>query len=164
MKFSVFYSGARDKTETIEAQDHRTAAQLFFSQHPVLEDRQITVDLQGWRNVRIEQFQATEFLDEATRAALLSAPSLPHPAPDPPIPGLAAVFRILATLEIIGGLVLCFALWPEAAREGYELRAVAYVSALTWLMAGVIFGCLFFAVAEVLIYLSQIRDSLAPKI
>ena len=72
------------------------------------------------------------------------------------------MFRLLAVLEFIGGYMMCASLWPGEAREGYEWKTVAYEPALTWLMVGVISGCLFLAIAKGLIYLSQIRDYLAP--
>src|SRR5437879_3284367 len=73
-----------------------------------------------------------------------SAPGTTPPQPAAPsIPGLAIMFRFLAVLEIIGGLIMCGSLWPGEAGEGYQWKAVAYVPALTWLMAGLIFGCLF---------------------
>ena len=79
------------------------------------------------------------------------------------VPGLATVFRVLGVLEILGGIVICFVMWPGEARVGYEWRAIAYMPALTWLIAGIIFGCLFLAVAEGLTYLCQIRDAVTKK-
>jgi hypothetical protein len=41
--------------------------------------------------------------------------------------------------------------------------AVAYMTPFVFLMAGIIFGCLFLAIADALTYLRHIRDSLAQK-
>jgi hypothetical protein len=84
-------------------------------------------------------------------------------SPEPPVPGLAVVFRILAALEFIGGFIWCYLLWPGEPAAGYEWKSVTYVTPLVFLMAGIIFGCLFLAVAEVLVYLRDIRDSLAQR-
>ena len=82
----------------------------------------------------------------------------------PPVPGLAIMFRLLAVLEFIGGYMMCASLWPGEPPEGHQWKTVAYEPALTWLMVGVISGCLFLAIAKILIYLSQISDSLAPRV
>ena len=76
------------------------------------------------------------------------------------IPALVVVFRVLAALELLGGAILTVQLWPGEAKAGYEWRAVAYVPALTWLSAGVVFGFLFWAIGDGLLYLRQIRDAL----
>lgn len=90
-------------------------------------------------------------------------PNHARPA-SPPVPGLAIIFRFLAVLEIIGGLVICSELWPGEPRPGYQWNTEAYIPALTWLMAGLISGCLFLAIAKVLIYVSQISNSLAHTV
>jgi hypothetical protein len=88
-----------------------------------------------------------------------------QPMPEPQEPTLAGVFRVLGLLEFMGGVLLCYLLWPGEAGSGYQWRPLAYLPSLTWLMAGVIFGCLFLGVGQVLTYLCQIRDSLgSPKI
>ena len=69
----------------------------------------------------------------------------------PPAPGLAIIFRVLAVFELIGGLVIWYSLRPGEA-------------ALIWLMIGLISGCSFLAIANVLIYLSRISNSLAQII
>jgi len=85
--------------------------------------------------LRIEQFQSSEFLNEATRESILSA-AAPLPSEvKPAIPDLAILFRILATFEFIGGLILCSLLWPGDAGESYNWKFVAYVPAVTWLVA-----------------------------
>jgi len=91
-------------------------------------------------------------------------PSNHAPPASPPVPGLAIIFRFLAVLEIIGGLVLCSELWPGEPRPEYQWKTEAYIPALTWLMAGLISGCLFLAIAKALIYLSQISNSLAHAV
>jgi hypothetical protein len=70
---------------------------------------------------------------------------------------------VLAIFEFLGGIVMSKSLWPGAAREGYEWTPAAYAPAVAWLMAGVIFGCLFLAIADGLIYLSEIRDALVRR-
>jgi hypothetical protein len=102
--------------------------------------------------------------DFATRQVAVRIPTVPRRPAAPAIhaaPVLATVFRVLGTLEIIGGLIMCFSLWPGEAGSGYEWRTTAYMPALVWLSAGIIFGCLFFAVAEGLTYLSEIRDAVS---
>jgi hypothetical protein len=77
---------------------------------------------------------------------------------DPPL--LTTVFRGLAGLEMIGGLLACAALWPGTPELGYTWKTVAYIPALTWLVAGFIFGFLFLALGEALLYLRDIRSRL----
>jgi hypothetical protein len=85
-----------------------------------------------------------------------------QPAPTPQVPTLTELFRILGSLEIIGGVVLCCLLLPGEAGSGYQWKTLAYLPSLTWLMAGVISGCLLLAVGEALRYLCEISDSLRP--
>lgn len=158
MKFRVFYSDGRPGTSetTIEATDHRTAAHQFFSQHPVSTDRRISVETQGWRDYSMQQFRASEFMEDATRASFAAPPpTATSISPAPPMPGLAVAFRVLAALEFIGGFI-CFAAF-------FSEEASPHFFSFAFLMAGIIFGCLFLAVAEGLTYLRQIRDSLAQK-
>ena len=75
-------------------------------------------------------------------------------------PALTIVFRVLAALEMFGGLILCINLWPADAGIGYDWKPVAYVAALTWLFAGLVFGFLFWAIGDVLRYLRDIHRSL----
>jgi hypothetical protein len=63
-----------------------------------------------------------------------------------PASALASVFYVLGVLEILGGFVL-------AAEFSGVLSGVS-------IAAGIIFGCLFFAVGQGLTYLRDIRDSL----
>jgi hypothetical protein len=77
-------------------------------------------------------------------------------------PGLTYVFRVLAVLEMFGGFVMAAVLAPGDPGYGKEWRAVAYVSAWTWLGAGFVFGFLFWAIGDVLHYLRDIARSLRP--
>jgi len=114
MKFRAFYSDGRMPRHeiTIEAPDHRAAAQQLFSQHPVSTDRRINVETQGWRDYSMQQFQASEFMDEATRASLISAPGEVPPLPDEPrasYPALrthTAFYRIVAYIVLGVGILL----------------------------------------------------------
>ena len=83
--------------------------------------------------------------------ALQSA--LPRSEKMPDEPALAVVFRLLGGLEILGGIFVGIYLWPK---ENYGWQPLVYLPAVSWLVAGVIFGCLFLAIAEGLTYLSQI--------
>jgi DNA-directed RNA polymerase subunit RPC12/RpoP len=155
MKYRVYYPKEPSLAFVlIEAPDHRAAARQFFAQHRVVADWQITVEAEGAGDYRIEQFRTTDFMDDATRASI---------PPPPPVPTLAVVFRILAACEFIGGLIWCVELWPGQSSPGYEWKSAAYVTPVVFLTAGIIFGCLFLAIAEGLIYLHHIRDSLAQK-
>ncbi len=73
-------------------------------------------------------------------------------------PALTYVFRVLAVL--VGGLTICSKLWPGDAGIGYDWKPVAYVAALTWLTAGLVFGFLFWAIGDVLRYLRDIHRRL----
>jgi hypothetical protein len=79
-----------------------------------------------------------------------------------PKPNLSAVFYLLGFLQIVGGIVLCVKLWPdsEALEPGYSYTTMAYIPALTWLSVGVVVGLLFFAVAEGLAYLNDIKQEI----
>lgn len=90
-------------------------------------------------------------------AAGITVASVPTRPPEVLRP-LPVIFRILAVLEFLGGVVLCYLLWPARHAEDYN-----HITPLVFLMAGIIFGCLFLAIAEALIYLRDIRDSLARK-
>jgi hypothetical protein len=75
-------------------------------------------------------------------------------------PALEPIFKVLAGLQVASGIVLGAQLWPGEPQIGYEWRTVAYVPALTWIAAGFIFGCLFWAAGDVLKYLHRIDRSL----
>jgi hypothetical protein len=75
-------------------------------------------------------------------------------------PALALVFQWLGWLEIFGGFVLGLTMLPGDPEPGYTWKAAAYMAATTWMAAGVIFGFLFFAIAEVLKFLKSISDAL----
>jgi hypothetical protein len=167
MKYRVYYLDEPGSNDiVVEAPDDHAAAQQFFSQHPRNERRRIRVEAKSFGNYSVTDFEASEFMDEATRASL---PPLPAPqpvaksTPTAPIPGLAVAFRVLAALEFIGGFIWCCLLWPGKPAAGYEWKSVAYMTPFVFLMAGIIFGCLFLAIADALIYLRHIRDSLARK-
>jgi hypothetical protein len=85
----------------------------------------------------------------------------PH-EPFPPTPLLAVVFWGIGTLEIVAGLVLCAELWPGTPEKGYVWKTAAYLPALTWLAAGVISGCLSWALALGLMYLKGIYLNTIP--
>jgi vacuolar-type H+-ATPase subunit I/STV1 len=72
------------------------------------------------------------------------------------LPALTAVFRVLAVLEMLGGIVLCNVFWPGEPEIGYKWRVTAYVPAITWLTAGLVSGFLFLALANILHYLNDI--------
>ena len=128
-----------------------------------------------------EAFEAIrQVLDERSRTGIEPAAEPPPPEPSEPpqastdvapetvvLPAvagsLATAFRLFGVLEIVGGIILCALLWPGHSAAVSDAGIIAYVPALTWLLGGVIFGCLFLAIAEVLTYLRQIRDSLARK-
>ncbi len=73
---------------------------------------------------------------------------------------LSVALGVIGVLAIIGGIVQCITLWPSEPFAGYQWLPTAYVPALTWLVAGLVSGILFFAVAAVLVYLADIRDYL----
>ena len=79
---------------------------------------------------------------------------------EPHAPKLTVLLYIIGILEIVGGIILCVKLWPGAPERGYEWLFSAYTPALTWLSAGIIFGLLFFAAGNVLMYLENIRYQL----
>lgn len=143
---------------------------------PSLELNQI-LEERDEREWSPEAFEAIrQILDERSRTGFEPAPEPPPPEPTQPsieiapetvvLPStagsLATAFRFFGVLEIIGGIILGALLWPGHS-TAYDAGFIAYVPALTWLLCGVIFGCLFLAIAEVLTYLRQIRDSLARK-
>jgi|GEM_PF-4437166 hypothetical protein len=76
------------------------------------------------------------------------------------IPGLAIAGYVLGILEIVGGVTMCFKLWPGVPEPGYRWLFTAYIPALTWLAAGIISGFFFFAISAVLTHLDSIRRSL----
>jgi len=73
---------------------------------------------------------------------------------------LSVVLGVIGVLAIIGGIVQCITLWPGAPAAGYRLLPAAYVPALTWITAGLVFGIFSFAAAAVVVYLADIRDYL----
>ena len=91
------------------------------------------------------------------RVQLEPTPTTPK---DQETPILAQTFRVLAVLEMIGGLILCALLWPGEPEPGYKWQFAAYLGAITWISAGIIFGLLFLAVADGLRYLHDIREFL----
>ena len=116
MKYRVYYvdkPGSRDFE--VEAPDHRAAAQQFFSERPRSEHCRIGAE--SINTIDYRDFDATEFMDEATRASLPPLPAwqtTPEWTPMAPIPGLAPAFRVLAVLEFIVHKPL---LGPTAARN-----------------------------------------------
>ena len=62
MKFNVFYSDGRTPRHetTLEAPDHRVAAEQFVSMRPVETDRRINVEMQGG-DYSIQQFRPSDF-------------------------------------------------------------------------------------------------------
>ena len=95
-------------------------------------------------------FMLTTELDAGSRLPL------PPKVVLPPKPELAIVLRYLAALMALGGIVLFVLCWPRHAEGGAEGQIFTFLPALTWLISGLISGCLFFSMAEILIYLSQI--------
>ena len=79
------------------------------------------------------------------------------------LPGLTVLFRIIAALEMIGGVMFCAQLWPGDPEPGYTWKTAAYVPALTWLIAGFVFGLMFWALGDGLLYLRDIRSILAES-
>ncbi len=169
----VYYLDKPGTSEVeVEAPHDRAAAQRFFSHTLENERCRFRVEAKsGWLDYTVRDFDASEFMDEATRAAL--PPPAPQPipgsiptrlpsgkeSPTAPIPGLAVAFRVLAVIEFIGGFICCCLVWPSR----HERNSAAYAIPFFYLMAGIIFGCLFLAIADGLIYLRQIRDSLAQR-
>ena len=74
MEYRVFYSDGRPGTHlsTIDAVSPRMAAKQFFSEHPAYTARRITVEAEDHT---IEQFNATDFMDAASRAGLQPTPT-----------------------------------------------------------------------------------------
>ena len=105
-----------------------------------------------------EGWSETAHPRDTETAGTVSSPATTAWVDDPPV--LTMVFRGLAALEMLGGIVLCMAFWPGTPELGYTWKAVAYATALTWLMAGFIFGFLFLAIGEALLYLRDIRSRL----
>jgi hypothetical protein len=78
---------------------------------------------------------------------------------------LESSFQILGFLEILGGAVIAVFLRPQTADAGvfalgggnllFDLR-------LAWLLAGIIFGMLFIAIANGLYYLRTISEHFNP--
>ena len=66
-------------------------------------------------------------------------------------PALAIVFQVLGVREILGGSVLGFSMLR--GEPGYGLNTTAYIAAIAWIVAGLVSGLLFFAIAEALKYL-----------
>lgn len=84
-------------------------------------------------------------------------------ADGPPLSILSVVFWGVGIIEIMAGLVLCAELWPGAPKEGYVWKTAAYLPALTWLAAGVISGCVSWALALGLMYLKGIYLNTVPR-
>ena len=78
-------------------------------------------------------------------------------------PGLTTVFHMLAGLQMLGGVVLSYVLWPGDPDTGYTWKAVAYVPALTWFTTGIVSGFVFWAIGDGLRYLWAIRRSLEGR-
>jgi hypothetical protein len=87
-------------------------------------------------------------------------PAVPVPREEGSATPLSGSLGLIGVLQIIGGIGLCVYLWPGEPQPGYPWLPAAYVPALTWLVAGLVSGILFFAVAAVLVYLADIRDYL----
>ncbi len=75
-------------------------------------------------------------------------------------PAIVVALVLVGFLEMLGGVILCAALWPEAPRYGQELPFAAYVPSLVWLIAGFVSAIFTFAIAAVVKYLADIRDRL----
>ena len=142
MEYRVYYvdkPGSRDFE--VEAPDHRAAAQQFFSQRPRSEHCRIGAESINTLDYR--DFDATEFMDEATRASLPPLPAWqPTPESTPTgyidqylMPGENVVYRtrlhwavflpplawfifavglFFTGLRFVGALLLVFAVFPLA--------------------------------------------------
>jgi hypothetical protein len=74
---------------------------------------------------------------------------------------LSIVLIVLGLLSLIGGAVLCMASWPRDPGAGLEWTAIAYVAALTWVIAGA--GACFFCcvLAAIVQWILDIRGMLS---
>ena len=73
--------------------------------------------------------------------------------------GLEKSFTVLGVIEIIGGVILALVSYAEASAAGPIGQFVGYSVPLIWLVAGIVFGMLFLAVANGLYYLRNIMES-----
>jgi len=71
-------------------------------------------------------------------------------------PLLSKIFYLISFLGLLGGIFFCIVLWPGDPGFGKEWKSIAYIPALTWLMAGIIECALFFAIGLGLKYLRAI--------
>src|SRR4051794_29102639 len=94
--------------------------------------------------------QASTDTQPASRAQKATSRALP------PIPSLALIFRAFAVIEFTAAIGLCFISWPQRQQS----PLVEYVPAMSWLAGGIVSGYLFLGVADILIYLSDISNSL----
>jgi hypothetical protein len=71
MKYRVSYTDYLGRSEEIiEAANHRSAAKHFYDAYPRVERCKIIVETKGIRHYSVEEFDAAEFMDEATFASL----------------------------------------------------------------------------------------------
>ena len=71
-------------------------------------------------------------------------------------PLISAVLIWFGIADIIGGIILGVQTWPGEPTSGYKWLFSAYLPALTWISVGLVSGVLFFAVAAVIHYLSEV--------
>jgi len=69
---------------------------------------------------------------------------------------LSTVFFVLGGLSLLGGIVLCIALWPKYSGYGYEWNTVAYLPSILWFSAGFVECAVFTAIGKILTYLKLI--------
>ena len=74
---------------------------------------------------------------------------------------ISIVLKILGVFNIIGGIIGMIVYLPSDAGIGYEWKLVAYTSSIAWLVAGIVSGILFFAIAIVLDNLQNIDNHLS---
>ena len=72
---------------------------------------------------------------------------------------LSLLLFFLASLSLLGGLVLCVQLWPGDPGYGNQWKTIAFIPAITSLSAGVVQLALFAALGQGLHYLKQIASN-----
>ena len=70
---------------------------------------------------------------------------------------LAVLFVVVGCLDVLGGILVCAALWPPAPPSGYESTSIAYVPALAWLVAGLVSALFAFTLAALIWRLDALR-------
>jgi hypothetical protein len=89
-------------------------------------------------------------------AGIVSDPGSPI---DSQPPALTNLFYVLSVLSLLGGIILCGALWPGDPGYGKAWKTIAYMPAIAWLTVGIVQSGVFAAIGLGRTYLKRIADN-----